>query len=145
MCCLSGALRLSDPSRLRTHTHTALAQTSLAPKLAAAMYFCCSWWWWWWWCCRYGCCCCPTETFSLRYGNSTQLVFSGIGNVHAVKDAFEEMRDSLDPVKTESKMDRWRDDSSKMVAKRVVSFWTHASCSPRPPTSRARRSLSMNE
>lgn len=57
-----------------------------------------------------------------RYGESTQLVFSGIGNVHAVRDAFEEMRDSLDPVKTESKMDRWRDDSSKMVARRVVSF-----------------------
>lgn len=58
-----------------------------------------------------------------RYSNPTQLVFSGIGNVHAVKDAFEEMRDSIDPVKTESKMDRWRDDSAKMVARRMVSFW----------------------
>lgn len=67
---------------------------------------------------------------ALRYGDSTQLVFSGIGNVHAVKDAFEEMRDSLDPVKTESKMDRWRDDSSKMVAKRVVSFECVVSCRP---------------
>ncbi|CAM9855011.1 unnamed protein product, partial [Ectocarpus fasciculatus] len=53
------------------------------------------------------------------YGNSTQLVFSGIGNVHAVKDAFEELRDSLDPVKAESKMDRWKEDSAKMVAKRM--------------------------
>ncbi|CBN77430.1 conserved unknown protein [Ectocarpus siliculosus] len=53
------------------------------------------------------------------YGNSTQLVFSGIGNVHAVKDAFEELRDSLDPVKVESKMDRWKEDSAKMVAKKM--------------------------
>lgn len=49
------------------------------------------------------------------------MVFSGIGNVHAVKDAFEELRDSIDPVKIESKMDRWKGDSSKMFAKRVVS------------------------
>ncbi|CAM9387147.1 unnamed protein product, partial [Hapterophycus canaliculatus] len=53
------------------------------------------------------------------WGSSTQLVFSGIGNVHAVKDAFEELRDSLDPVKIESTMDRWKGDSSKMFAKRV--------------------------
>ncbi|CAM9493681.1 unnamed protein product [Scytosiphon promiscuus] len=53
------------------------------------------------------------------WGSSTQLVFSGIGNVHAVKDAFEELRDSLDPVKVESKMDRWKGDSSKMFARRV--------------------------
>ena len=37
-----------------------------------------------------------------RYGSSIQLVFSGIGNIHAVKDAFEEMRNSLDPLKTET-------------------------------------------
>lgn len=49
-------------------------------------------------------------------------MFSGIGNVHAVKDAFEELRDSLDPVKVESKMDRWKEDSAKMVAKKMVSL-----------------------
>lgn len=37
-----------------------------------------------------------------RYGRSIQLVFSGIGNVNAVRDAFEEMRNALDPVKPET-------------------------------------------
>lgn len=51
------------------------------------------------------------------------LVFSGIGNVHAVKDAFEELRNALDPWKTESssKKDRWRDDSSKALTEKYVS------------------------
>ena len=48
-----------------------------------------------------------------RYGSSTQLVFSGIGNVHAVNDAFEELRNALDPTKMESRLDRWKGDAER--------------------------------
>eukprot|EP00904_Undaria_pinnatifida_P013356 jgi/Undpi1/9150/HiC_scaffold_26.g11608.m1 len=48
-----------------------------------------------------------------RYGSSTQLVFSGIGNVHAVNDAFEELRNALDPLKMESRLDRWKGDAER--------------------------------
>lgn len=72
---------------------------------------------------------CPSVGW-LRYGTSTMLVFSGIGNVHAVKDAFEELRNALDPWKTESnsKKDRWREDSSKALTEKYVRDYTAAGC-----------------
>ena len=40
-------------------------------------------------------------------------MFSGIGNVHAVNDAFEELRNALDPAKMESRLDRWKGDAER--------------------------------
>lgn len=33
------------------------------------------------------------------------MVFSGIGNIHAVNDAFEELRNALDPLRLSEKKD----------------------------------------
>lgn len=38
-------------------------------------------------------------------------MFSGIGNVNAVKEAFEELRNAVDPLKTRV-TDKWKDESS---------------------------------
>lgn len=55
-----------------------------------------------------------------RYGGSIQLVFSGIGNVNAVRDAFEEMRNALDPVKPETE--------SRSIMDKTVGYHGYHGC-----------------
>lgn len=59
-----------------------------------------------------------------RYGSSIQLVFSGIGNVNAVRDAFEEMRNALDPVKPETE--------SRSIIDKTVSYRSECMASTLP-------------
>lgn len=65
---------------------------------------------------------------SNRPGSATRLVFSGIGNMHNVRDALEELRNAMDPVKSRLWDKRWDESTAGTFPDMMVGHAGRSSC-----------------